>query len=287
MGNHPLALISSLVLTSLVTATSAEAAGNPNVAALQVGLRAHGLYSGTVDGLFGRETASGVRRLQRRAGLAVDGIAGDRTRDVLGRYGWPTIASRVIRRGNVGWDVSALQFMLAWRGFPSGTFDGHFGSRTEAALRRFQRWARLTVDAAAGPLTLMALRSPLPRAPVSFLWPVDARPNGRFGPRGARFHTGLDFPSPYETPVRAARSGRVAYAGWHSGGWGYLVSVRHGRGVRTMYAHLSRVHVRVGQRVGGGSPVGRVGSTGGSTGPHLHFEIRLRGAAVDPLPALR
>jgi murein DD-endopeptidase MepM/ murein hydrolase activator NlpD len=69
------------------------------------------------------------------------------------------------------------------------------------------------------------------------------------------------------------------------GGWGYLVSIAHGNGVRTMYAHLSRIDVRVGARVGAGHQIGLVGSTGHSTGPHLHFEVRVRGAAVDPLPA--
>ena len=65
------------------------------------------------------------------------------------------------------------------------------------------------------------------------------------------------------------------------------MTIAHRDGVRTMYAHLSRVGVRLGERVGAGTRVGRVGATGDATGPHLHFEARLRGAAVDPLPALR
>jgi murein DD-endopeptidase MepM/ murein hydrolase activator NlpD len=69
------------------------------------------------------------------------------------------------------------------------------------------------------------------------------------------------------------------------GGWGYLVSIAHGNGIRTMYAHLSRIDVRVGARVAAGHQIGLVGSTGHSTGPHLHFEVRVRGAPVDPLPA--
>jgi murein DD-endopeptidase MepM/ murein hydrolase activator NlpD len=78
----------------------------------------------------------------------------------------------------------------------------------------------------------------------------------------------------------------VTFAGWSAGGWGYLVAIAHSNGVRTLYAHLSRVSVRVGQRVAAGQRVGRVGASGYATGPHLHFEVRLRGAAVDPLPAL-
>jgi murein DD-endopeptidase MepM/ murein hydrolase activator NlpD len=78
----------------------------------------------------------------------------------------------------------------------------------------------------------------------------------------------------------------VAYAGWLPGGWGLLVAVAHRDGTRTLYAHLSRVEVRVGERVQAGWQVGRVGATGHASGPHLHFEVRVRGAAVDPLPAL-
>ena len=192
-----------------------------------------------------------------------------------------------MRQGARGWDVAALQFLLAWHGFPSGTFDGVLGPRTDGALRRYQRWARLAVDGVAGPATLASLRSPPPRSPLSVARPVAHPVTGRFGPRGARFHTGIDFAAPHGASVAAARGGRVAYAGWHSGGWGYLVTIAHARGVRTMYAHLSSLHVRPRQRVGGGAHIGHVGETGFATGPHLHFEVRVRGAAVDPLPALR
>jgi murein DD-endopeptidase MepM/ murein hydrolase activator NlpD len=84
----------------------------------------------------------------------------------------------------------------------------------------------------------------------------------------------------------AAGAGRVAYADFLPGGWGLLVSIDHGSGVRTLYAHLSRIDVKLGQRVAAGQPIAVVGTTGHSTGPHLHFEVRLRGAAVDPLIAL-
>ena len=119
-----------------------------------------------------------------------------------------------------------------------------------------------------------------------------ARSGGRSAARpaarsGVGFHSGIDLIAPAGAPVAAAASGRVVWAGYRAGGWGLLVTIAHPNGVRTMYAHLSRVGVRVGERVGVGAPVGRVGATGDATGPHLHFEVRLRGAAVDPLPALR
>jgi murein DD-endopeptidase MepM/ murein hydrolase activator NlpD len=77
------------------------------------------------------------------------------------------------------------------------------------------------------------------------------------------------------------------HAGWNNGGYGLRVVLIHPYGVRTMYAHLSRIAVRVGQHVRTGGLLGRVGSTGVATGPHLHFEVRVRNAAVNPLPALR
>jgi murein DD-endopeptidase MepM/ murein hydrolase activator NlpD len=86
--------------------------------------------------------------------------------------------------------------------------------------------------------------------------------------------------------VRAAHAGRVAYAGWREGGAGNVVTLADGRGVRTVYAHLDAVTVALGQRLEAGEELGVVGSTGSATGPHLHFEVRLRGAAVDPLPLL-
>lgn len=88
------------------------------------------------------------------------------------------------------------------------------------------------------------------------------------------------------TPVYSARSGRVTWAGWQDGGWGFLVVVAHGHGERSMYAHLSRIDVRVGVWIGQGVRVGLVGASGDATGPHLHFEVRVRGASVDPLRAL-
>ena len=107
-----------------------------------------------------------------------------------------------------------------------------------------------------------------------------------FGPRGNRFHAGIDYPASTGAAVGAARSGRVVFAGRGGSGWGTLVVIAHGSGVRTRYAHLSRVAVKVGERVGTGSTIGFVGATGESTGPHLHFEVTVRGANVDPLSAL-
>ena len=288
MALRPRALVLLLTtVTALAAAGPAAAAGDPEVAALQVGLRAKGLYAGTVDGVLGPETKDGVRKLQRRAGLAVDGVAGANTRKALGRFGRPALGKRMLAGRVVGWDVAQLQFLLAWHGFPSGPLDGHFGPRTEAAVRRFQVWSGLPPDGVAGPTTLSALRTAPPTSPLALGWPLAVTPTDLFGPRGNRFHTGIDFPAETGTPISSAGAGQVTYGGPLKGGWGLFVTIAHGSGVRSMYAHLSRVDVTLGERVAAGERVGLVGATGHATGPHLHFELRLRGAAIDPVTALR
>jgi murein DD-endopeptidase MepM/ murein hydrolase activator NlpD len=235
-----------------------------------------------VDGDACPATAAAVRRLQRRAGLTVDGIAGPRTRAALGRFARYPLGSRVLHVGARGWDVAELQFALAWHGFPSASFDGRFGPHVLGALKRFQRWARLDVDGRAGTATLAALRTPPPSSPLALRAPLAAPLGDRFGPRGNRFHSGVDFIAALGTPVAAAAAGRVTWVGPRDG-WGLLVAVAHDQGVRTLYAHLSRTDVRLGQRVAAGQQLGLVGASGEATGPHLHFEVRIRGAAVDPL----
>jgi len=282
---RPRSLVLLVVFAALVLAPPASA-HNAGVAALQVALYNRGLYHGTIDGVRGPATTRAVMRFQKRVGLPADGVAGRKTRRALGRYGRHLLGSRPLTRGNVGWDVAALQFMLAWHGFPSSTFDGGLGMRTETALVKFQRWAGLPADGVAGPATVAALRKAPARCPIQLAWPVQAPVGDGFGPRGARFHEGVDLLADRGTDVHAAAPGRVTFAGYAYGGWGRLVVVAHSDGVRTMYAHLSVVGVRLGEIVSTGSVLGQVGATGDATGPHLHFEVRVGGAAVDPLSAL-
>ena len=275
----------AVVLALLCLADSAAARVSANTAALQVALRADRLYGGTVDGIAGPGTRAAVEQLQRSRGLAVDGIAGPRTRRALGRRGRPALGSRALAAGARGWDVAALQFLLARHGFPSGPVDGGLGPRTDAALKRFQAWAGLGADGVAGPGTLGALSRPPPVSILRFARPLGVPIGDGFGPRGAMFHTGVDFPAPTGTPVGAAGRGCVEFAGWDDG-YGKLVVVRHRLGMTSWYAHLSRIAVGPGECVVAGSRIGLVGATGHATGPHLHFELRLRGAAVDPLTGL-
>jgi murein DD-endopeptidase MepM/ murein hydrolase activator NlpD len=94
-------------------------------------------------------------------------------------------------------------------------------------------------------------------------------------------HKGMDFAAPYGTPIHAATDGVVSYAGWH-GGHGKYVKLKHNGSIATGYAHMSRFAVKAGQRVSRGQVIGYVGSTGLSTGPHLHYELYKNGAAVNP-----
>jgi lysozyme family protein len=285
---HARALLAlPLILAAAVLPPSASAADRAGVAALQVGLRSHGLYRGPIDGLDGPATAKAIRKLQKRAHITVDGIVGPKTRRALGRFARHRLGSRPLTIGKAGWDVASLQFRLAQHGFPSGVFDGVFGPHIDAALRRFQAWAGLKEDGVAGPATLKALRAPPPSVPLRLAWPLTAPVVADpFGPRGKGWHSGIDLPAPMGTPVYAAGSGQVVWAGWRDGGWGFLVVVAHGHGERSMYAHLSRIDVRLGVWIGQGVRVGLIGASGDATGPHLHFEVRIRGASVDPLRAL-
>jgi murein DD-endopeptidase MepM/ murein hydrolase activator NlpD len=95
-------------------------------------------------------------------------------------------------------------------------------------------------------------------------------------------HEGIDIGAPYGAPIGAADGGTVIYAGW-LGGYGNLVVLDHGNGLSTAYGHQSDIVVGVGQSVAQGQLIGYVGSTGHSTGPHLHFEVRVNGSPVDPL----
>lgn len=135
-----------------------------------------------------------------------------------------------------------------------------------------------------------ALSTRIDRIGASYLWPVRGRISSAFGWRnisvaGNRFHGGIDIAAPNGTPVAAARGGVIARSGW-VGAYGYMVAIDHGDGWETRYAHLSRIDVREGERVAQGAVIGLVGSTGASTGPHLHFEVRHDGRALDPLAYL-
>ena len=124
------------------------------------------------------------------------------------------------------------------------------------------------------------------------LWPVDGTLEGGFGGRrnpfggaGYEFHSGQDIEAAWGAPVVSGAAGKVSFVGWQNG-YGQLVVVDHGGGLSTRYGHLSQIDVALDQTVSRGQLLGKVGSTGRSTGPHLHYEVRINDEAVNPLPYL-
>jgi murein DD-endopeptidase MepM/ murein hydrolase activator NlpD len=149
------------------------------------------------------------------------------------------------------------------------------------ALERVSATLGAQIQAAQSSSSAYSASSSTPSA-SGFVWPVSGPVVSPFGMRWGRMHTGIDIAVGYGTPIHAAASGRVIYAGWMDG-YGNLVFVDHGGGISTGYAHQSRIAVANGQNVAQGDVIGYVGCTGHCFGPHLHFEVRVNGAPVDPL----
>jgi murein DD-endopeptidase MepM/ murein hydrolase activator NlpD len=104
---------------------------------------------------------------------------------------------------------------------------------------------------------------------------------------GAAMHPGIDLAGTYGTPIYATADGTVLRAGWNNGGYGNMVEIDHGRGISTRYGHMSAVLVQAGDHVTRGEQIGRMGSTGRSTGNHLHYEVRIDGRPVNPIPFMK
>ena len=159
----------------------------------------------------------------------------------------------------------------------------------DAELTKFIREQEAAAAAAAGGGSTAP--APGSSSVSGFQWPVNGGVSSGFGYRvhpiygTRRLHAGLDISGGSGTPIAAAKSGTVLSAGWR-GGYGNAVVISHGGGITTLYAQQSRMNVSSGQQVGRGDIVGWVGSTGASTGPHLHFEVRVNGSAVNPRPYL-
>jgi murein DD-endopeptidase MepM/ murein hydrolase activator NlpD len=123
---------------------------------------------------------------------------------------------------------------------------------------------------------------PIRQGSGQLIWPASGSISSGFGMRWGRLHAGIDIPLGEGTPLRAADSGTVAIAGW-VGGYGNYTCIQHGGGLSTCYGHQSSIGVSVGQSVTQGQVIGNSGNTGNSTGPHLHFEVRVGGNPVDPM----
>ena len=149
---------------ALALSGPAVAAQSAKVAALQVALRAQGLYPGPIDGVSGPLTRAGVIELQKRHGIRATGKVGHATRCELGKLGQPLLGQRLLSRGRVGWDVASLEFRLRGFGLSARRIDGRFDAATAKALRRYQRSRGLTADGVAGVLTYRALAGQKPAA---------------------------------------------------------------------------------------------------------------------------
>ena len=276
----PAALVAAALALALPAPAAAGTPGSADVAALQTGLSALGLYDDDVDGFAGPVTLDRIAqapgslhparrrhaRRARRLRLAPARQPADpRGLLGLGRRRTP-VSPRLARLpfGNDGRDVRRPH---------------HCRAHALPAL------GGIDPIGIAGPQTLAALREPVPTSPIRLARPIFSRSTDGFGPRGTRFHTGIDYPAvtgaPVPPPATAPSSPPVSIAGY-----GNLVVLAHGSGVTSWYGHLSRILVSPGQRVARGTTVGLVGATGDATGPHLHFEVRVRDAAVDPKTAL-
>jgi len=117
---------------------------------------------------------------------------------------------------------------------------------------------------------------------ISFAKPVNGIITSRYGYRRSGFHTGLDIAQPIGTKIKAAAAGTVEFAGRSSSGYGVYVIISHGNGVETLYAHCKEVYVKAGQQVSQGEVIAAIGMTGNTTGPHVHFEVRIHGQCQNP-----
>jgi murein DD-endopeptidase MepM/ murein hydrolase activator NlpD len=138
---------------------------------------------------------------------------------------------------------------------------------------------------------------PAPAASQGFVWPVQGTITQNFGPTSlglepayqgyAHFHQGLDIANSMYTPIHAAAAGTVIFSGWSNSGYGFCVKIDHGNGLVTLYGHMAQQpSVSVGQTVGAGDLIGKMGSTGASTGPHTHFAVLKNGVWANPLDYL-
>ena len=147
-------------------------------------------------------------------------------------------------------------------------------SRANRILNQMDRLNLYRIAAEKAPFALPVKNS------YRFTSPFGYRRDPKTG--GRRLHKGVDFAGPVGTPLYATADGTVVHAGWSSG-YGRLVKIQHEFGIETRYAHMSRLNVKVGQRVSRGTRIGDMGASGRVTGPHLHYEVRVGGKAVNPM----
>lgn len=193
---------------------------------------------------------------------AAKALAADRTR---------TATQKLTDLRKVQTDQRRLKAALDSR-IASFTAEADAASKEEARLNAIIK-SRIQGGSGAGPVGRIS--------GSGFAWPAKGTITSPFGQRWGRMHSGIDIASAYGTPIKAAKAGRVILAG-SNGGYGLAIVIDNGGGMTTMYAHMSRLRVSEGTSVQPGQQIGDMGSTGNSTGNHLHFEVRTSGTAQNP-----
>ncbi len=199
----------------------------------------------------------------------------------------PAVTTHVVRSGETLWDI-ARRYGTRVEDLMTANDLGHSdwikpGQRLQITRAQVPRHRQVTAQTRSGRSAMADTR--VIQAAGPFLWPARGILTSRFGWRYRRHHDGIDIAAPRGTPIYAARDGVVTFAGW-KGGYGRVVFLDHGAGVVTVYGHASRLTVREGERVKRGQLIATVGCTGSCTGSHVHFEVRVDGAAQIPLPYL-
>ncbi|MPZ38087.1 MAG: peptidoglycan DD-metalloendopeptidase family protein [Rhizobiales bacterium] len=231
------------------------------------------------DLMTGRDFSSAIARLQ----ASLDRVETRQAASLASMEETYDAKARRIR--GVLADLGLDAARVSARGIGGPLVRARMPTNAEAFEHHVQRVsiARAQVDRLTQTLSSVPVRRPLMGEPD-----ISSAFGMRLDPfiRAPAMHTGMDFRGDIGDPARATADGRITIAGWH-GGYGKMVEIDHGNGLATRYAHLSDIAVKVGQRVRAGHIVGKVGSTGRSTGAHLHYETRVNGEAVDPRKFLR
>jgi murein DD-endopeptidase MepM/ murein hydrolase activator NlpD len=225
-----------------------------------------------------REITDRVRRLRDRAEEQAKQLAELEEREQLA-------AERILAyRDEIataqGQLVGARDQLASVRADKRGALSSVRSERAEledhlAALEREQARVQAALSGTPAP-------GPITQGSGQLIWPVNGTFTSPFGTRWGRLHAGIDIAVPEGTPIRAADSGNVVIAGW-TGGYGNYTCIQHTGSMSTCYGHQSSIAVHTGQSVSQGQVIGYSGNTGNSTGPHLHFEVRINGSPVDPM----
>lgn len=207
------------------------------------------------------------------------------------------VSADPLSTGSKGNEVLKLQQRLVQLGYLKGSVDGIFGKATKEAVIKFQKKKYIAADGIVGAKTNKLLyelsnRGATTRIKATMKWPAgEYKDYSDFGMRlhpiykKWKMHTGMDIGMDLGANVYASSDGVVTRDG-ENGGYGLAITIKHGNGIETLYAHNSKLVVKQGDQVKSGQIIAKAGSTGISTGPHLHFEVRINGKAVDPVPYL-